>query len=144
MIERRRIFGELSNLTDRALAQLTGAGRDPVVLDRLFRSAVARERLRLEKDLPVLATLGANAPFIGLFGTVLGIIRAFAALSNSAGGADTVMAGIAQALYATAAGLFVAIPAVVAYNKFSNTLRSRIVEAEAARDSFVAERLQGN
>ena len=79
--------------------------------------AKARERLRLERNLAFLATLGSNAPFIGLFGTVLGIIKAFHDLAGGqAGGPSVVMAGISEALVATAVGLMVAIPAVVAFN----------------------------
>lgn len=87
-------------------------------------SARARERLMLEKHLGVLGTLGNNAPFIGLFGTVLGIIKAFADLAkNQGGGAAVVMAGIADALVATAVGLMVALPAVVAFNIFQGRIR---------------------
>jgi len=81
--------------------------------------AKARERIRLERNLAFLATLGSNGPFIGLFGTVLGIIKAFHDLAASqAGGASSVMAGISEALVTTAIGLLVAIPAVVAFNYF--------------------------
>jgi biopolymer transport protein ExbB len=97
--------------------------------------------MRLEKGLPVLATLGANAPFIGLFGTVLGIVRAFAALSGATGPASngaSVMSGISQSLYATAAGLFVAIPAVVAFNILSQKLKTLIAESDALKDAIAA------
>lgn len=91
-------------------------------------ATVESERLRYERGLAFLGTLGSNAPFIGLFGTVLGIIRAFHDLAaNTAQGAQAVMAGIAEALVATAVGLLVALPAVAAYNTFS-----RQVEAAAA------------
>jgi biopolymer transport protein ExbB len=87
-------------------------------------TARARERLTLEKHLGILGTLGNNAPFIGLFGTVLGIIKAFADLAkNQGGGAAVVMAGIADALVATAVGLMVALPAVVAFNIFQGRIR---------------------
>ncbi len=87
-----------------------------------------RETLKLEKGLGFLSTLGSVAPFIGLFGTVLGVIRAFSALGagadvGSAGGLQPVMAGIAEALVSTAAGLFVAVPAVIFYNIFVRSLR---------------------
>ncbi|MFP3867052.1 MAG: MotA/TolQ/ExbB proton channel family protein [Desulfobacteraceae bacterium] len=79
--------------------------------------------LLLGKRLPFLGTLGANAPFIGLFGTVLGIIHAFKDLAlTENGGGPAVMAGIAEALVATAVGLLVAIPAVVTYNYFHSRL----------------------
>ncbi|HEY7724904.1 MAG TPA: MotA/TolQ/ExbB proton channel family protein [Anaeromyxobacteraceae bacterium] len=86
---------------------------------------VERSRLEYERGLAFLGTLGNNAPFIGLFGTVLGVIRAFAdlALHPGAAGGATVMAGIADALVATAVGLFVAIPAVVMFNLYQRWLR---------------------
>src|SRR6185295_6841508 len=87
-------------------------------------SAKARLRIDLERHLGILGTLGNNAPFIGLFGTVLGIIRAFADLAqNQGGGATVVMRGISEALVATAVGLMVAIPAVIAYNVFQGRVR---------------------
>lgn len=83
-----------------------------------------QEIVKLEKGLGVLATLGAISPFIGLFGTVVGIIKSFTALSS----VDTshyahVMSGIAEALIATAAGLFVAIPSVLFYNYFTKRIK---------------------
>ncbi|NPA13331.1 MAG: MotA/TolQ/ExbB proton channel family protein [Aquificae bacterium] len=76
-------------------------------------------KLELEKRLGILATFGNNAPFIGLFGTVLGIIKAFHDLGTSNEfGVRVVMTGISEALVATAMGLFVAIPSVIAYNYF--------------------------
>ncbi|RLA87214.1 MAG: MotA/TolQ/ExbB proton channel family protein [Deltaproteobacteria bacterium] len=91
------------------------------------QEAMESERIRigllLGKRLPFLGTLGANAPFIGLLGTVLGIIHAFKDLAlTENGGGPAVMAGIAEALVATAVGLLVAIPAVVAYNYFHSRL----------------------
>jgi len=89
--------------------------------------------LRLETHLPLLATIGSTAPFVGLFGTVLGIIRAFRdlALAN-AGGAAVVSQGIAEALIATATGLFVAITAVFISNHFQSRLDIMAQEAEIA------------
>jgi biopolymer transport protein ExbB len=91
--------------------------------------AMEAERIRLgqflEKRLGFLGTLGANAPFIGLFGTVLGIIHAFKDLAlTEGGGGPAVMSGIAEALVATAVGLLVAIPAVMAYNFFHRRLHA--------------------
>ena len=93
---------------------------------------IAGERLRMERGLAILATVGSNAPFVGLFGTVLGIIQAFhdLALSN-AEASEAVMAGISEALVATAVGLMVAIPAVVLYNAFTRWNRNRIGRAES-------------
>ena len=105
----------------RQLLAESDADRAPTAaeLTAAVDGAKARERLRLERNLAFLATLGSNGPFIGLFGTVLGIIKAFHDLAGSqAGGASTVMAGISEALVTTAVGLLVAIPAVVAFNYF--------------------------
>jgi len=96
---------------------------------RAAEEAMEAERLRLgqllEKRLGFLGTLGANAPFIGLFGTVLGIIHAFKDLAlTEGGGGPAVMSGIAEALVATAVGLLVAIPAVMTYNLFHRRLHA--------------------
>ncbi len=102
------------------------------LLSKLARGTVIELRIQFERGLAVLGTLGANAPFVGLFGTVLGIIRAFAALGEGGGEqSGAVMAGISVALIATAAGLFVAIPAVVAFNFFSRKLRECVGRFES-------------
>lgn len=90
------------------------------------------ERLKLERGLIVLGTTGSNAPFVGLFGTVLGIMKAFKELAqNEAEAASAVMVGISQALVATAAGLFVAIPAVVMYNVFQRRNKELLTRVES-------------
>jgi len=94
----------------------------------------AVQRTRLDKRLGFLGTLGNNAPFVGLFGTVIGIILAFDELSRagaSAAATTGVMASIAEALVATAIGLFVAIPAVAAYNAFQRHIRAIGANIEA-------------
>jgi biopolymer transport protein ExbB len=102
--------------------------------------AKAREKLRLERNLAFLATLGSNAPFVGLFGTVLGIIKAFHDLAaNQAGGPSVVMAGISEALVATAVGLMVAIPAVVAFNYFNRRVRAFMCKIEWAAHLALAD-----
>ncbi len=98
-----------------------------------------RERKDLDRGLVVLATLGNNAPFIGLFGTVIGIIKAFHDLGlNPAGGASVVMAGISEALVATAVGLMVAIPAVIAFNYFQRRIKILTTDAQAMVNTLVA------
>jgi biopolymer transport protein ExbB len=93
--------------------------------------ALAQERLRYDRNLAILGTLGNNAPFIGLFGTVLGIIKAFIDLSQDiAGGASAVMAGISEALVATAIGLLVAIPSVVAFNALKGRVKAVVSNTE--------------
>jgi biopolymer transport protein ExbB/TolQ len=98
--------------------------------------AIERERARYESRLAFLGTLGNNAPFIGLFGTVLGIIRAFHDLAGaSMQGTQAVMAGIAEALVATGIGLLVALPAVATYNAFTRHVERRT----SATDVFAHE-----
>lgn len=100
------------------------------------------EKMQMERGLLILATVGSNAPFIGLFGTVLGIIRAFHDLSiDSADASQAVMAGISEALVATAVGLLVAIPAVVLYNVLMKTVKSRLSRTDSLLD-LVLGRLQ--
>ncbi|MBK8010382.1 MAG: MotA/TolQ/ExbB proton channel family protein [Deltaproteobacteria bacterium] len=110
----------------------------------LVEGALPRERIRYSERLGFLASVGSNAPFIGLFGTVLGIIRAFKDLSASmtnAGG--TVMAGIAEALIATAIGLMVAIPAVIAYNVFTARVKKHAANAELLAKTLLAQLKSG-
>ena len=92
-------------------------------LERAMRIAMAEELRRLDAHLPVLATVGSSAPFVGLFGTVWGIMHSFTAIAASNDTSLAVVApGIAEALFATAIGLVAAIPAVVAYNKLTSDL----------------------
>ena len=89
-------------------------------VQRAMRVAISREEERLEKHLPFLATVGSVSPYIGLFGTVWGIMNSFIGLSQTEQATLAAVApGIAEALIATAIGLFAAIPAVIAYNRFA-------------------------
>lgn len=132
-----------SKLTLALLTHAKGSGKNSVeVLDELSRDAVVRARLGWEKNLSVLATIGSNAPFVGLFGTVLGIIKAFHDLSQQGGagvGAQGVTAGISEALVATAVGILVAIPAVVAFNLFQRKVKSAVAEAEALKSYLIGK-----
>ncbi|MBI2824743.1 MAG: MotA/TolQ/ExbB proton channel family protein [Planctomycetia bacterium] len=114
---------------------LQAAHRGAQAASEAMQSAKARERLRMESLLSVLATLGNNAPFIGLLGTVLGIIKASHDLSAAQAARQTaataVMGGVFEALVATAVGLVVAIPAVVAYNFFLRRVRIRSAQADS-------------
>lgn len=101
------------------------------VEDRLASEA-QMARLNLERRLAILGTIGANAPFVGLLGTVIGIIRAFQALDASGGQVSTaLMSEIGEALTATAVGLFVALPAVALFNFFQRSIGARVSRAEA-------------
>src|SRR3954468_2037611 len=105
---------------------------DPEIAIEASRQGMDRTAMitiaELKENLGVLATIGATAPFVGLFGTVLGIIHAFGKMATSGGGIASVSAGIAEALITTAFGLFVAIPAVWAYNYFQNRVDRFTVE----------------
>jgi len=124
--------------------QTMDRGADSV--EEVMDGVLSMEKARMERGLTFLGTVGANAPFIGLLGTVLGIIRAFRDLSaniSGAQGASAVMAGLSEALVATAAGLFVAIPAVVAYNYFQRHIKS-VVNNSASMNRFVLSQIRGN
>ncbi len=115
-----------------ARAALAEADRGPDAADEAAAGTMVRERLGLERNLAFLGTVGNNAPFVGLFGTVIGIILAFNELSlNTQGGAGAVMGGISEALVATAIGLFVAIPAVAAFNILQRRIKAILSDADA-------------
>ncbi|MXN65395.1 protein TolQ [Stappia sp. GBMRC 2046] len=108
-------------------------------IDRVMDVTISREQERLERRLLVLATVGAAAPFIGLFGTVWGIMTAFQAIAASKNTNLAVVApGIAEALFATALGLLAAIPAVIAYNKLSADANKLSGRMEGFADEFSA------
>ena len=107
-------------------------------LEEIFNSFAQVERPALERRLNFLATVGSNAPFIGLLGTVFGIMDAFRGLATSSGEIQAVLMGISQALVATATGLLVAIPAVIAYNFLQKRVRQIMQSLESTRDLCVA------
>jgi biopolymer transport protein TolQ len=108
-------------------------------IDKVLDVTIARETERLERRLLFLATVGSAAPFIGLFGTVWGIMSSFQAIASSKNTALAVVApGIAEALLATALGLLAAIPAVVAYNKLSSDASKIGQRLEGFADEFSA------
>ena len=106
-------------------------------LDKVLDVAISRESEMLEKRLGFLATVGSASPFIGLFGTVWGIMNAFTAIAAASSTNLSVVAGpIAEALFATAIGLLAAIPAVIAYNKLSADANKMISRLEGFADEF--------
>lgn len=106
-------------------------------LEKVLDVAISRESEKLEKRLNFLATVGSASPFVGLFGTVWGIMNAFTAISQSSSTNLAVVAGpIAEALFATALGLLAAIPAVIAYNKLSGDANKMIGRLEGFADEF--------
>jgi len=128
---RRSLAGQRAPAALVAAAGIAELDRGADAVAEIMASAKARLRVDLDRNLGVLGTLGNNAPFIGLFGTVLGIIKAFADLSrNQTGGSAAVMSGISEALVATAVGLIVAIPAVIAFNFFQGKVRKAIARID--------------
>ena len=101
--------------------------------ERALQHAMQAEVKRLEEAVPILGTVASTAPFVGLFGTVVGIIKSFASIAaNSGGGPEVVSAGIAEALITTACGLLVAIPALAAYNWCVHQTQALMTEVELA------------
>jgi len=118
-------------MTDVYLAALERRHADRQVIAEAVEREGGRLTMYLEKRLHILATIGSTAPFIGLFGTVLGIINAFNSISTSASYAPALVSnGIAEALVNTAAGLFVAIPSVLMFNWFTQRIQSFISEMQ--------------
>lgn len=134
--EAAKVQGLASRVLRAGLAQ-SKAG--PAVAEEHMAAETLSERQELDQRLLILGTLGNNAPFVGLFGTVLGIIKAFHDLSaNSAAGPEAVMQGLSEALFATAVGLFVAIPSVVAYNYFQKRVKDLIAGGESLNRLLLA------
>jgi biopolymer transport protein ExbB/biopolymer transport protein TolQ len=118
------------------------AGRDPSgsleLVTSALRDSMSETLVQLKKGMGVLATIGSIAPFIGLFGTVVGIINAFHGIATTGtGGMAAVAGGIGEALVATALGIFVAIPAVVAFNHFLGRIETFHVEMNRASSQLV-------
>ncbi|NUN13171.1 MAG: MotA/TolQ/ExbB proton channel family protein [Myxococcales bacterium] len=129
----RAMRGMEASVISEALAQRR---HGPAAVEEVVASVIARERVKHDRYLAFLGTLGNNAPFIGLFGTVLGIISAFQDLEASLAQGDetrneAIMGSISEALVATAVGLLVAIPAVIAFNYFKGLIKTRATNAES-------------
>lgn len=136
---RKRLVDEQGVEAEVARAGLEEVERGADAVESAMLGAKARVRLRLERNLAFLGTLGSNAPFIGLFGTVLGIIKAFKDLAgNQSGGIAVVMSGISEALVATAVGLLVAIPAVVGFNFYNRRVRTLSAQVETVAQTVLA------
>ncbi len=126
-------------------ARILKAGQDKTpegvyIVEETMAQALNAERRFLETRMIILNTLGNNAVYVGLFGTVLGVIKAFHDLSmQGGGGAEVVMQGLSEALIATATGLLVAIPCVIAYNIFQKQIREILTDAESLSKLLVAK-----
>jgi biopolymer transport protein ExbB/TolQ len=117
-------------------------GGDPTasldLVTSALRDSISETLIQLKRGLGVLATIGSTAPFVGLFGTVVGIINAFRSIAaTGSGGMSVVSGGIAEALVSTALGIFVAIPAVVAFNHFTGKMETFHVEMNRASSQLV-------
>ncbi|HEX2878818.1 MAG TPA: MotA/TolQ/ExbB proton channel family protein [Polyangiaceae bacterium] len=137
------------------VAGLMEADRGAAAADQAMQGAAALQRIKLERRLAFLGTLGNNAPFIGLFGTVIGVVRAFEELGKQSQtqavteatqgmAPQAVMAAIAEALVATAVGLAVAIPAVVMYNTFQRRIKAILANTEALTRVLLAHLVSQN
>ena len=144
---RRRLEASRSAEAAVVVAGLVEADRGAEAAEEAMEGASALQRLKLEKRLAFLGTLGNNAPFIGLLGTVIGIVAAFDELSKvkmaAASGAtqlapEAVMGRISEALVATAIGLLIAIPAVAAYNAFQRVVRGTLANTDALGHMLLA------
>jgi biopolymer transport protein ExbB/TolQ len=112
-----------------SLTELRGASED--AMQQAAEIALSMQRLRLRKYLGTLATIGSTAPFIGLFGTVIGIMIAFEGLGQSGMAGERLAQGISEALSATAMGLLVAIPSVMSYNYFTGRVQGMLLQVQS-------------
>ena len=107
-------------------------------LEEMMDSHLLALKPKMENRLSFLATLGSNAPFIGLLGTIFGVMEAFEALGSESGSAAVVMVGISKALVATAVGLIVAIPAITAYNFLQKRLKMIFYHLESMKETLLS------
>ncbi|MCH2350465.1 MAG: protein TolQ [Pseudomonadales bacterium] len=129
-------FREFDRLSEQANAEPDSVMQG---VQRAMRVALTREEERLETHLAFLATVGSTSPYVGLFGTVIGIMNSFRSLANmSQATLASVAPGISEALIATAIGLFAAIPAVIAYNRYSAKVDVLVKRYEAFNDELVS------
>jgi biopolymer transport protein ExbB/biopolymer transport protein TolQ len=127
-----------------ATARADAGSREAEIHDRTVRRFVLTTGSELRRGLATIATVGSTAPFVGLFGTVIGIVNAFHEIGTSGrGGIATVSTGIAEALVTTAFGIMVAIPAVWLFNALSQRVGRLLVAMEAAGEELAVARLRG-
>lgn len=131
----------LSSLPAKVLASgLEHRAQGAEAIEERMAGSVVTERQRLERHMIVLGTLGNNAVYVGLFGTVLGVIKAFHDLASQAGtGPEVVMQGLSEALIATAVGLLVALPCVVAYNILMKRIKDLLNQTESMTRLLLAQ-----
>jgi len=142
MLERKAYFKTTAQSDLEDVFAQTQSLKHPEAFDRTVTRKLTQKRAHWESGLPVLGTLGATAPFVGLFGTVLGIIVSFGNLSSGSADSFQVMASLAEALILTAVGLAVAIPAVIANNIFNRKILALVREFESRKELGLIERLE--
>jgi biopolymer transport protein ExbB len=126
-------------------AGVKNAGLSPEALEKVFEVQESAEKRALERGVSYLGTLGANAPFVGLTGTVLGILIAFNEFAQSGGqGSSAVMVAIARSLVATTMGLLVAIPAVIAFNVLKSQIKETLEKGREIRGLILARALHAS
>jgi len=145
-LQAKQSLAEGLSMEQRVLADgLSQYSRGSVYVEQIMLSALARERQRYNRYLSYFGTIGNNTPFIGLFGTVIGIILAFKKLGeNPKGGLEVIGPLISEALVATAVGLFVAIPAVVLFNWFKSEVKERLSNTDFLMRIVMAHLGQAN
>lgn len=138
----RKVLEGVPGMTGNVLHAAMDAYDDGVdSVEEVILAAIAQQRVNYDRFLPILGTLGNTAPFVGLFGTVIGILVAFSALGSGAEGnllKEQVMGSIGEALVATAVGLGVAIPCVIAFNAFKNRVRIMAGNTEGVARTLLA------
>lgn len=121
-----------------ALAGLNLHGHDEKLISNVMEREITVETIKLERFIGIVGSIGGTAVYIGLLGTVIGIMRAFCDIAKvGSGGMDVVTVGIAEALVCTAAGLLVAIPAVLSYNWFTRKIDNFVIDMELAASELV-------
>jgi len=135
----QKLSGQASAEAAVVLAGLNGLAKGVASAEQSMAAAIRLARLRMSRSLTYLGTVGNNAPFVGLLGTVIGIVRAFAELERSQGQVTSgLMAEVGEALVATAVGILVALPAVALFNYFQRLVKMRITQAQALADGLLA------
>lgn len=139
----RELFGMAKKHADapgsRVVYELQRRQGNPLVLESVTKRALVAEQIRVSKMMPLLASIGSASPFIGLFGTVYGIMDAFLRIGREKSASLPVVApAIGEALIATAIGLFAAIPAVIAYNALSKRIDDLLSAVEASAEGWLA------
>ena len=121
-----------------ALAGLHLHGHDEKLIANAMEREITVETIKLERFISIVGSIGGTAVYIGLLGTVIGIMRAFSDIGKAgSGGMDVVTVGIAEALVCTAAGLLVAIPAVLSYNWFTRKIDNFVIDMELAASELI-------